>query len=195
MRTARFQTVRASVATTRCGSPGEGGGPRVNQVWTGLQCWPADVSSRSFLGWVGGGRYSTWLPQGVLYRVTYSMMHLMYLQIPCEQRDAFKLPSRNFVCRRNECPWDRYLMQGKRECMKWVHKVNDQIERKSRHVLVQDVMDDGDLWNLCTENTVALKQRKFSLCMRSNIFGKKAVVVIHSQVPIIDCNLGCPPVI
>ena len=39
MRIAPLQTIRASVSTTRCSSRGE-------QVWTGLQCWPPDVSSR-----------------------------------------------------------------------------------------------------------------------------------------------------
>ena len=42
--------------------------------------------------------------EGVLYHVTYPMMHMMYLPPPPEQNDIQMpvkiLPSRNFVCGR-----------------------------------------------------------------------------------------------
>ena len=76
------------------------GMPSSEQVWTGLQWWPPDVSS--------GGGEGTQVPcQGVPYHVTYPMMHLMLLY-----------PFRTD----NRCPWKHYLPQtsfagGNNQCL------------------------------------------------------------------------------
>ena len=72
----------ASVATTRCHSWRGGRSPN-DQVRTGLQWSPLDVTSRGGRspGLMSGGR-------GCPYNVTYSMIYLMLPTPPCERTDA-----------------------------------------------------------------------------------------------------------
>ena len=89
MRKVHLETVHASVVPTRCHSRG----PSSEQVWTGLQCWPPDVSRT-------GGSSQVWCP-GDAYHITYPMMHLMLLTHPVDRQTPVKtLPSQNFVCER-----------------------------------------------------------------------------------------------
>ena len=96
MRTARFQTVRASVATTRCHFQGRGSSSE--QIWTGVQCWPLDVISRV---WVpksdvgGGGAWTRW----ALHSEVQGIMGNGNMGTPPTvwQTHVRTLPSHNFV--------------------------------------------------------------------------------------------------
>ena len=103
MRTARLPTVWISVATTRC-QWGEGGRTSSEQVWTGLQWWPPDVTSRRMAlseqvwtglmsrevpqAWCPGGypRPDVQRGQGDPYHMVYPIMHMM-LPTPTPRTD------------------------------------------------------------------------------------------------------------
>ena len=68
------------------------GGSLSEQVWTGLQCWPPDVSRRRV-----NPRSDVW---GVIYHVTYPMIHLMLPTPPPVNRQTpmkHYLPATSFA--------------------------------------------------------------------------------------------------
>ena len=81
MRTARLQTVRGSVAP----SPDVArGGSSNEQIWTGLQCWPLDVSSQEVVsqGWClgvsetgGGGTCKRWNHIQICVLCSWNLFH------------------------------------------------------------------------------------------------------------------------
>ena len=141
MRTARLQTVRASVATTRCRIGGGLGRSflkwiKFKQVSSiGHQMSAARGRQISCVGlWMSiTWALQVWCPHLIFpggggYPITWPIPWWIwcYLSPPLGQTDACKtLPFRNFVCERNECPrseidtWRKEIESALSQCTKW----------------------------------------------------------------------------
>ena len=101
MCTTRMESVHASFSVAWGGVgmyPNE-------QVWTGLQWSPADVTSMGSPGLMSGKvLYLAFPGGGVPYYVTYPMMHFMLLTpLPMDRQVNVKaIPSWKFVCGRQK---------------------------------------------------------------------------------------------